>query len=109
MEKSAELIIKRVQCSANINNPNCSRNNLRNLSSSLIEKIHSWGFDHQLDVTMRICESCRGILVHNRTPLPKKRRSDGKESSHARKFEEPQPSTSHQQSEHQEFDDTLGK
>lgn len=96
MDQSGERISK-YKCCANIQNPKCSQKNLRYISSAVIDKIHSWGYNHKLDETMHICESCRGILAHNRNPTTKKRRSDGNEAHCEQKFNDPQPSTSYQE------------
>lgn len=84
--------VKSSKCSAGINNPRCSRVNLRRLSSNLIEKIYSLGYNHQLDETMRICSSCQSVIQHSRTIPNKKRRSD--ERSASQNFEYQHPSTS---------------
>lgn len=84
--------ITKSRCSAGINNPRCSRVNLRSLSSNLIEKIYSLGYNHQLDETMRICLSCQSVIQHSRTIPNKKRRSD--ESSTSKKIKNQHPSTS---------------
>lgn len=87
-----------MHCCAKINNPNCSRKKLRSITPVIIANIHSRGFDHQLDETMYICESCRGLLVHNRAPPIKKRRSDGNKLAQGHHLEDSQPSTSYQES-----------
>lgn len=76
MDQTDKSRILNSRCRAGINNPKCSRKNLRSLSSSIIEQIHSLGYDHQLDETMRICESCRVVIKNNRS-TPTKNKSFG--------------------------------
>lgn len=91
-----------LKCCAGIKNPRCRRVNLRNLTPSIIEQIHSMGYAHDLDETMRICGSCRLVIRNNRSAPTKKRRSGGDVSNQVP--DDPQPSTSGQN-----IDDVLGK
>lgn len=50
------------------------------------------GYDHQLDETMRICDSCHSVIRHNRSVPQKKRRTDECEAT--QDLDDPQPSTS---------------
>lgn len=96
-----QKFISRVKkCSAGINNPRCSRENLRSLSANLIDKIYSLGYNHQLDETMRICSSCQSVIQHIRNVPNKKRRSD--RSTTNPNFEDQQASTSSLQVSHME-------
>ena len=110
MDQSSKLRLKGLKCCANINNPRCNRNKLRAISSTMVEKIHSMGYNHEIDETMSICESCRSVISHNRSPVMKKRRSVGNEvniqpsTSGQQHSDDPGPSTSGHQSV-----DELGK
>ncbi|XP_062705603.1 uncharacterized protein LOC134287568 [Aedes albopictus] len=109
MDQSYKSKFNKFKCSAKINNPKCNRHNLRGMSLRLIDKIHSMGYTHEIDESMSICESCRGLISHNRSPNTKKRRSDGNDETMQPSFSgqqhhdvpEPEPSTSGQQIEHE--------
>jgi hypothetical protein len=75
MDQTSLSQIKKSRCCAGINNPRCRRDNLRNLTLKVIEKIHSMGYNHELDETMRICLSCLTAIQHNRSVPNKKRRT----------------------------------
>lgn len=90
MDISSAKTIKK--CDAGIGNPNCTPySKLKGLSASVIEKINSLGYKHQLNEGMRICDSCRLVIVYKRSPKLKKRRTGVKTSS---EDEDPRPSTS---------------
>lgn len=91
MDQKEKSRLAHLKCCAGINNPRCSRKNLRHITLAIIEQIQSLGYDHQLDETMRICESCRLVISDNRSIPAKKRRSGG---DHV--LDDPQPSTSGQ-------------
>lgn len=84
--------LKYSKCCAGVGNPKCKRKGSRSLSATMIEKIRSMGYDHQLDESMRICTSCFTILWYNRSVPQKKRRTDEYEAT--QEFDDPQPSTS---------------
>ena len=85
------------RCGAGITNGNCKSYGLRSLTNALIEKIRSMGYYHELDESVRICDSCRLVVQHNRPPS-KKRRSSGREPDNGDSNNQ-QPSTSHQVAE----------
>lgn len=75
--------LKYSKCCAAVGNNKCSREGSRSLSSTVIEKIRSMGYDHQLDESMRICVSCQTVISHSRS-VPQK--SDDRMNTKQRKI-----------------------